>query len=209
MPAVAVAQVVGGTRTRLAVLATIGEIHRESRYDLGRLRRLVEELEPDLLGIEADGWTSEPPEGMPLEVQAALVPAAQRMDTVIVPLGTPSPLELAGPTDDPIRGEFIRVADRLLATLQRTADTAEHVNSGLFAHICGAICTLEARAASDVGRRAWEETNARILANLVAAVRRDPGRRVLAAVQCRRVHWLSGQLGALSGEIDLVGYRDL
>ncbi len=71
--------------------------------------------------------------------------------------------------------------------------------------MCGSICYLEATAASDAGRRAWEATNERILERLLWAVRRDPGRRVLVAVQCRRTHWLRSRLKQVP-EIELVDY---
>lgn len=199
-------------RTRLALLATIGDLHSEVvGYDLARLRALVEELEPDLLGVEGDttAWARSERFSLPPEVRGALVPAARRTDTVIVSLGASSPLELAPPAGDRVRNELIRLAERLSVTLQRTVGSADGVNGSLFTHVCGALCTLEAWAASEAGRRAWDETNGRILTNLVAAIRRDPGGRVLAAVQCRRVHWLADRLSAFADEIALVGYREL
>ncbi len=199
-------------RTRLALLATIGDLHGAVvGYDLAHLRALVEELEPDLLGVEGDAetWARSERSSLPPEIRGALVPAARRTDTVIVPLGASSPLELAPPEGARLRSDLIHVAEQLSTTLQRAAGTADRINHSLVIHVCGALCTLETWAASDAGRRGWEETNERLLANLLAAVRRDPGRRVLAAVHCRRVHWLAGRLSAYAGEMELVGYRDL
>ena len=48
-----------------------------------------------------------------------------------------------------------------------------------------------------------------ILDNVIAAVRRDPGRRLLVAVQCRRLHWLELQLRRLRDDIQLVPLKAL
>ena len=202
-------------KTRLALLGTLGHLHTEAlRYDLACLRSLVEALEPDLLGVEVepDAWERGDLSEAPIEVREGLVPAARRTNTVIVPLGGPSPEELAPPEGGglaPVRARLVRSADRLLTALQRVADGPEGVNSPLFGHVCEFICTVEAAAASDVGREAWEATNRRILERLLWAVRRDPGRRVLVAVQCRRVHWLEARLQSLGTEITLVPYSEL
>lgn len=198
-------------RTRLALLATIGDLHSAMvGYDLARLRSLVEHLEPDLLGVEGDpaSWATTERSSLPLEVRGALMPAARRTDTVIVLRGS-SPLELAPPEGVPLRNDLIRLAQRVSRIVERTAGSPEGVNGGLVTHICGMLCTLESWAASENGRRAWDETNQRMLLNLVAAIRRDPGLRVVAAVQCPRVHWLAGRLAAYANEIELVSYRAL
>lgn len=202
------------TKTRLALLGTMGHLHTEPlRYDLARLQSLVETLEPDLLGVEVApaGWEQGDLSGAPIEVREGLVPAARRTDTVIVPLGGPSPLEFAPPEGGEtarLRSNLVLAADNLMRGLQRAANTPERVNSTLFGHICRSICYLEAAMASDVGRRAWEETNEGILERLLWAVSRDPGRRVLVAVQCRRAHWLRSRLKRTPA-IGLVDYREL
>lgn len=202
-------------KTRLALLGTLGHLHTEPlRYDLACLQSLVEELEPDLLGveIEPDAWERGDLTEAPVEVREALLPAAQRTDTVIVPLAGPSPLELAPPEAGGlagVRASLVHGADRLLTGLQRTADGPEGVNSALFGHVCGFICAVEAAVAGDAGHQTWEATNQRILERLLWIVRRDPGRRVLVAVQCRRVHWLETRLRSLQAEITLVPYPKL
>ncbi len=202
-------------KTRLALLATMGHLHTEPlRYDLAALRSLVETLEPDLLGVEVDpdGWEQGDLSRAPIEVREGLLPAANRVDTVVVPLGSPSPLEFAPPEGGGLarlRADLVRAADNLLIGLQRAANSPEGVNSLLFNHMCGSICYLEAAAASDAGRRAWEATNERILERLLWAVRRDPGRRVLIAVQCRRVHWLKPHLRRQTDLLEIVNYQEL
>jgi hypothetical protein len=201
-------------KTRLALLGTLGHLHTESlHYDLACLRSLVEALEPDLLGVEVEpeAWERGDLRGAPVEVRDGLVPAARRTDTVIVPLAGPSSGELAPPESGELarlRASLVQGADHLLTGLQRATDGPEGVNSTLFGHVCGFICTMEAAVAGDAGRRAWQATNERILERLLWAVRRDPGRRVLVAVQCRRVHWLEPRLKRVP-DIELVDYRSL
>jgi len=202
-------------KTRLALLGTLGHLHTEPlRYDLACLRSLVEELEPDLRGVEVepDAWERGDLSAAPIEVREGLVPAAQRTDTVIVPLAGPSSMELAPPEAGALaqlRTSLLRSAESLLTGLQRAADGPEGVNNPLFGHVCGFICGLEEAAAGDVGRRAWEATNQRILERVVWIVRRDPGRRVLVAVQCRRVHWLEAHLKPQTDLLELVSYWEL
>jgi hypothetical protein len=201
-------------RTRLALLGTLGHLHTEAlRYDLACLRSLVEGLEPDLLGVEVEpeAWQLGDLSGAPVEVREGLLPAARRTDTVIVPLAGPAPGELAPPQGDglaQLRAGLLRGADRLLTSLQRAADGPKGVNGALFGHTCAFICNLEATLASEAGRRAWEATNQRILERLLWLVRRDPGRRVLVAVQCRRLHRLEPHLEGLP-DIKVVEYGDL
>jgi hypothetical protein len=68
---------------------------------------------------------------------------------------------------------------------------------------------MEAAASTAESRLAWDRTNAEILDNVIAAIRRDPGRRLLVAVQCRRLHWLELQLRRLRDDIQLVPLKAL
>jgi hypothetical protein len=202
-------------RTRVALLGTLGPLHTEPlRYDLACLQSLVEALEPDLLGVEADpgAWERGDLGQAPIEVQQALVAAARHTNTVLVPLGGPSSLELAAPEGRglaTLRGYLVRTVDRLLISLERSFDGPKGVNGLVFRYACGLLCELEAIVASDVGRRAWENTNGHILERLLWLIRRDPGRRVLAAIQCRRVYWLETHLRPLWHELVLVSYEKL
>lgn len=201
-------------RTTVALLGTLGELHAEGlRYDLARLRSLVETLEPDFLGVQAEpvAWDSDDPGDQLLEVRAALVPSARLTDTVVVPLGAPTPNELASPETGELadlRAGVIRAADALIAALGRLVDSPAGVSRGTYVHLCGFICHVEAAAAGDAGRRAWHATNERILDRLLEAIRRDPGRRVLVAVQCRRIHFLEARLATLP-EVELVPFERL
>jgi len=201
-------------RTHLAFVGTLGTLHARARsYDLARLRSLVERVEPDLLAVEADraAWEAADRTSIPPEVLASLAPAARLTDTVIVPVGGPSGRELAPPVTGGLanaRASVISGADGLLDVLARAFDSPERASRGLYPHLCALLCHIEYAAASEAGRQAWRETNDRILANLLQVIRSDPGRWVLAAVQCRRIHWLEARLAVLP-EVELVPFECL
>jgi len=96
----------------------------------------------------------------------------------------------------------------MLRSLQRDAGTPEVINTGLFGHLCDAMCAITAWVCGEATRRAWQQANQQLYDNVVQAVRRDPGRRVLVTVDCRRRHQLEARLKALD-EIELVHFRDL
>lgn len=201
-------------RTRVALLGTLGHLHAEAiRYDLERLRALVESLEPDLLAVEVepDAWESGDPDRLPLEVRQALAPASRLTDTVIVPLGAPPHLEPATDVGGllRLRAALIRGADDLLDAVARAVDDPAAVSRGTYAHLCGRVCRLEAAAAGRTGRAAWARANDRLVERLREVVSANRGSRVLVAVNCRRVHLLTRRLGDLADEIELVSYEDL
>jgi hypothetical protein len=78
----------------------------------------------------------------------------------------------------------------------------------LFQSVCHTICLLNEMSWDAEARRAWDEQNHGALDNILQAARRDPGRRMLVAVQCQRVHWLQPRLKRVP-DIELVDYRDL
>lgn len=201
-------------RTKVALVGTLASLSDEPiGYELAELRRLVEDLEPDLLGIEADPAAFE--RGAPelaREIREALLPAARLTDVVIVPLGAPNGHELEPPQQGALTGArlmLIRSADRLLIAMARSVDSPAAATRGTYVNLCALICHVESAVADDAGRRAWTATNEQILHRLVDAVRRDSGRRVLVAVQCRRIHWLTSRLRRLTDEIDLVPFEEL
>jgi hypothetical protein len=197
-------------RTRLALIGTIGPLHAEPlRYDLPRLRRAVEALEPDLLGVEADpdAWARGDLDALPLEVREALVPASRRTNTVVIPLGGAATHMFAAPQHGLLAGpraSLVHGLDRLLTVMQRHLPGPEATTSQLFKHACGLVCSVQSMATTTACRSAWERGNSEILEHMVSAVRRDPGRRLLVAVQCRRVHWLEQRLRTFEDEIVLV-----
>jgi hypothetical protein len=197
-------------KTRIALLGTLANLHRQPiQYDLAEVAHIASDLLPDLLGVEVERAEFERDDlsRAPVEVREALVPLAQRSDIVLVPIGAPSPEELRAPPAS-IRAPLNRVLDATVAWLQKTANDARRVNSAFVSHTCGLICHLEEYTSGARGRQAWTTTNERMLGNIKAMVERDPGRRILVAVQCRRKHWLEPKLRQLP-DVELVNYWEL
>jgi len=203
------------SRSQVALLGTLGHLHADGlRYDLDRLRELVETIEPDLLGIEAaaDAWESDDRRRLAAEIRDGLLPGTRLVDTVVIPLGEASSRELAPPEDGELAGlraALVHAGDRLLAAVGRRIDDPVGLSGGAYVHLCAAVCHVEAAVAGEPGRRAWDDTNRAIADALIGAIRRDPGRRVLAAVRCRRIHVLEARLRALPDELELVRFEDL
>lgn len=201
------------TRTRVAVLGTLSDLHRQSAaYDLAVLSRLVRRVEPDLLCAEIgrDHWETRDLARMPLEYREALIPVCRRSDIVLVPVaGAGTAWSSAqGPGRRGPRSALVRLLNAQLRLMQRLAATPEAINSGAFGMACYWMCELIAWAGGAATRQAWTEANDRLLQNVLAAVRRDPGRRVLVTVDCRRRHLLDRRLRALS-EIEVVPFHEL
>lgn len=198
------------SKTRIAVLGTLSELHRQPiHYDLAELESIVNAVQPDLLGVEVERAEFERNDlsRAPVEVREALVPLSRRSAIVLVPIGSPSPDELSGPKAG-LRAALTRTLDSALAFVQKAANDARRVNSAMVSHTCGLICHLEENACGERGRDAWKATNERMLANIAALARSDPGTRILVAVQCRRKHWLEPKLKKLD-DVDLVNYWEL
>ncbi len=197
-------------RTRIAILGTLSDLHQQPiRYDLAELRRIVAEVQPDLLGVEAerDEFERDDLSRAPVEVREALVPLARRSDTVVVPIGAGSSEELRASSEG-MPAALMRGLDAMLSGIQKTANDARRVNSALVSQTCGLICHIEEHICGEQGRRAWEGTNGKMLENILVMVQRDPQARILVAVQCRRKHWLEPKLRQ-APEVELVDYWEL
>lgn len=201
-------------KTRIAVLGTLAELHKEPiRYNLNTLARLVEELGPDLLCAELrrDQWERGDWSRMPVEYREALIPLAERTNIVIVPIQNGAGCELVAPREGPLLGlrrTILRGLDGVLRALQWLVDGPRGVNSGVFGHVCDMICALEAWTCGAATWRAWDAANRELWENILRAVRRDPGVRVLVTVDCRRRHRLVEWLRR-SDEVELVDFWKL
>lgn len=201
-------------RSRVAILGTLADLHTEPiRYNLTTLTRLVGELGPDLLCAELrrDHWERGDWSQAPVEYREALIPLAQRTHIVIVPIQDGEGCKLVTPLEGSLLGPrqaIIRGLDGLLRGLQRLVDGPQGVNSGIFGHVCDMICALEACVCGAATRRAWDAANRELLENVLWAVRRDPGVRVLVTVDCRRRHRLVEWLRR-SDEVELVDFWKL
>ncbi len=199
-------------KTRIAVLGTLGDLHRESvTYNVRELSRLVEELEPDLLlaEIPRDHWENGEFDQLPLEYREGLIPLAQVTDMVVVPVGAPPAEVLVVPQNGrllELRYSLVDLHNRLLAWLQLAL--AQHINSPVFGFACRIICGVIAFLCGKKARRAWAAQNALVINNVLAAVAWDPAQTVVVTVDCRRRHLLIAQLHRMRG-IKVVGYRSL
>jgi len=202
------------TKSRVAVLGTLAELHQEPiRYNLNALRRLVKELQPDLLcaEIHPNEWQAGDLSQLPPEYREALVPLSRRTDIIIVPVSGSNKRELVAPRGQRwlrLRTWIVRLLNGQLRLMQRLANGPQTINSGGFGLLCDGMCSFTAWVCGPEARRAWDESNQALLDNILTAVRRDPGRRVLVTVDCRRRHRLEHSLRHIP-EVELVDYRQL
>jgi hypothetical protein len=106
------------------------------------------------------------------------------------------------------RAGVARWLAQALRRAQRTANNAEAIHNWLFEGVCHTLCALNEMSWDAEARRAWNAQNQAMLDNILQAARRDPGRRMLVAAQCQRIHWLEPRLRQVP-DIELVDYRAL
>ena len=198
--------------TRLAVLGTMSDLHQQaSRYDLASLQKIVADVSPDLLCAEitAEAWESEDFSRASLELREALAPIIACTDIVLIPVA-PTPDHYSDFTpNSPWRGSVVRTFDRLLRWGQLQADDAMSINGTWFGAFCHSVCLLTEIFWSGEDRARWEKQNQELAENVVQAVRRDSGRRVLVTVQCQRLHRLLPLLHAHEDLFTIVDFQDL
>lgn len=196
-------------KTRVAVLGTLAELHQQSTaYDLKVLARLVRRIQPDLLCAEIgrEHWETRDLERMPVEYREALLPVCRRTDIVLVPVAGEQAAGVV--TLGGVRSVVVGLLNWQLRLMQRLAGTPEAINSGMFSMLCNWMCGLIARAGGPTAEYAWAAANDRILRNVLETIQRDPGRRVLVTVDCRRRHLLDRRLRTLM-EIEVVPFSEL
>lgn len=200
------------SRSRLAVLGTMSDLHREPiAYDLNRLQNVVSEVSPDLLCAEITlpDWEREDLSQASLEVRESLAPLVAATDIVLIPVA-PSPRHYIsfGP-EAGWRRRLVRAFDRVLRWGQLRAATPEHINGLGFGTFCHSVCWLAERLWTARERAAWDAENRELVENVARAVERDRGRRVLLVVQCQRLHQLTALLHAHRDQFALVSYQNL
>ena len=199
-------------KTRLALLGTMSDLHtRPIRYDLANLQRIVADLSPDLLCAEItrQAWERGDIAQASVEVREALAPMIAATDIVLIPI-SPTLKQFADfMPGSGWRRPVIHVLDRFFNWGQMQANEAETVNGPWFGAFCHTICMVAEIFWTSKDRAAWEKQNSQLVENIVHAVQRDSGRRVLVAVQCQRLHRLVQLLRAHSDLLDIVGYQNL
>lgn len=199
-------------RTRLAILGTMSDLHRQPiTYDLDCLRKVIADLAPDLLCAEItmDEWESEDFSRASLEVREALVSVIASTDIVLIPVAPTLERYTDFTPDSGWRRRLVRTFDQLLQWGQIEADDVQTVNGLWFGAFCHTVCWLTEMFWTAKDRAAWEKQNKELTENIIRAVQRDSGRRVLVAVQCQRLHHLIPFLRAQTKVIDIVGYQSL
>ncbi len=199
-------------KSRVGILGTLSEFHLQPiDYDLECLRRLIADLAPDLLCAEITrtAWEQGDLSDAALEVREALAPVVALTDTVLIPVAASAERfeDLMPPAG--WRRKAVGVFDRALRRAQRAANRPRAVNGALFENICHTVCALTEMAWTPRERALWEAQNEAMAENIRQALRNDPGRRVLVAVQCQRVHKLEPLLKRQKELLDLVNYWEL
>ncbi len=196
-------------RTPVAVLGTLAEFHREPiPYDLAALVRLVTDLHPDLLclDITPEQWRQRDFGELPPEYREALLPLAHQTDIVVVPIGDEHPFKEAFATG--WRGRAVGVLRRWLAYLQRHAPGPAEVNEGPHHFLADLLHEAIGWLAGRETQRAWKVNTGHLLQQVLEVVRRDPGCRVLVAVNVRYCHHIRHELKKHS-EVQVVRYSEL
>ena len=199
-------------QTRLAILGTMSDLHTEPiSYDLNCLQRVVADLSPDLLCAEItqEAWERTELSQASLEVREALGPLIASTDIVLIPVA-PSPKQYVDFTPGSgWRRRIVLSFDQLLRWGQIQANDVKSINGFGFGAFCHTVCMLTETFWTKNDRAAWEKQNQELAENIVRAVQRDQGRRVLVAVQCQRLHRLVPLLQAYNSLFQIVSYQDL
>jgi len=200
------------SRTRLAILGTMSDLHRQPiSYDLDCLQKIIAEVSPDLLCAEItmEDWEQEDFSRAALEVREALAPVITSTDIVLIPVAPTLERYADFTPDSGWRRRLVRTFDRLLRWGQIQADDVETVNGLWFGAFCHTICWLTETLWTTKDRAAWERQNQELVENIVRAIQRDSGRRVLVAVQCQRLHRLIPLLRAHDDLFKIMSYQNL
>lgn len=199
-------------RTRLAVLGTMSDLHRHPvAYDLRCLQNIVADASPDLLCAEItlNDWEREDLTQASVEVREALAAIIASTDIVLIPVAPNRQRYSNFAPRSGWRQGIVAAFDRLLRWGQLRAGTAHSINGPWFGAFCHTVCWLTERLWNSQDRIGWDEQNRELVANVVRALARDPGRRVLLAVQCQRLHQLIPLLQTHRDQLTLVSYQEL
>lgn len=194
-------------QTRVAVLGTLAEFHREPiAYNLQALIQLVTSLHPDLLclDITPEQWQQHDFSELPPEYQEALLPLAHQTDIVIVPIAGDCPPDV--PNASGWRGQLIEVLRGQLARLHRRAPGPAAINAGWRHLVADELYRVVGELANL--QQAWKDHTNYLTRQILEVVRREPGSRVLVAINVRYCHHIRN---ALKQQLSLqvVNYNEL
>jgi hypothetical protein len=192
--------------TRVAVLGTLAEFHREPiPYNLAALVELVKTINPDLLclDITAEQWQRQEFSDLPPEYADALLPLAYQTDMVVVPIGGDQPMPQAEASG--WRGRLIRRLRRWLGWIQRTAPSPDAINQGWRHDLGNVFYNWAHRLAGNRGHHEHIQMLAQAVLNVA---RQNPGSRVLVVTNIQHCHHLRPQLQLQPG-VRVTTYTDL
>lgn len=196
-------------RTRVAVLGTLAEFHREPiPYDISALLDLVEGISPDLLCLDMtqEQWQKRSFGDLPPEYQEALLPLARQTDIVVVPIGggyAPSKPQASG-----WRGRAIEWLRRRIGSIQRAAPGPDAVNQGWRHHSANLLYSATWRLAGSNTERATRKHTNHLSEEVLKVARRDPDARVLVVVNVQYCHVIRERLRAYD-EVEVTDYTTL
>lgn len=199
-------------QTRLAILGTMSDLHRQPiSYDLNSLQKIVADVSPDLLCAEVTvaDWEQNDVSKAAVEVREALASVVASTDIVLIPVAPSSEQYADFAPGSGWRRGIVRSFDQLLRWGQIQADDAKTVNGPWFGAFCHTVCLVTESLWNASEREAWESQNQELAENIIRAVQRDKGRRVLVAVQCQRLHRLIPLLHAHNDLFKIVPYQNL
>ncbi len=99
--------------------------------------------------------------------------------------------------------------DWLLPWGQRIANQPEAIHGSTFQVFCHTVCALSAMTWSETDRSEYLIHNQALAENILEAVKRDPGRRVLVVVQCQWHHSLEPIRRQMVDWIEILEYPEL
>ncbi|MBI2757767.1 MAG: hypothetical protein HYX49_03730 [Chloroflexi bacterium] len=200
------------SQTRLAVLGTMSDLHSQPiAYDLACLRKVVADIAPDLLCAEitVDAWEREDFSRASIEIREALAPIIASTDIVLIPVAPTLKQYADFAPDSGWKRRLVRTFERLLQWGQIQADDVESVNGAWFGAFCHTVCWMTESLWTAKDRAAWEKQNEELAENILRALERDGGRRMLVAVQCQRLHRLIPLLHTHEDLFTIVAYQNL
>jgi hypothetical protein len=182
-------------QTRIAVLGTLAEFHRQPiPYDMAALLDLVESVNPDLLCLDMtrDQWQRQAFADLPPEYREALLPLAHQTDIVVAPIAGSQPPPK--PEASGWRGTAILWLRSWIATIQRTASGPDAVNQGWRHHLANYLYDATRWLSAGDIERATREHMAQLTQAVLEVARRDPGARILVVVNVQYCHIIRERL---------------